>query len=144
MRATDDAGAATGEDDGPAVPASGDGVAAMHATDPADPAEATLVGDGSPVRLRPRSRARTTTAGGVDQEGVLDVSAKLADYREPTEAGIADDLNASQPAASEGQDRSGRSLRASNIGRRGHSGGAPSAGGQLRQRARMTLSGIRK
>ncbi len=52
------------------------------------------------------------------QEGrgaMLDGSAKLAAYREPTDAGIAEDLNASQPAASEGHDRSGRSLRASNI-----------------------------
>jgi predicted acylesterase/phospholipase RssA len=47
--------------------------------------------------------------------GALDVSAKLAAYRDPTDAGIADDLSASQPAASDGQDRSGRSLRASNI-----------------------------
>lgn len=46
--------------------------------------------------------------------GVLDVSAKLAAYREPTDAGTADDLRASQPAGSEGQLRSGRSLRASN------------------------------
>ena len=45
----------------------------------------------------------------------LDVSAKLAAYRDPTDAGIADDLSPSQPAASGGQDRSGRSLRASNI-----------------------------
>jgi predicted acylesterase/phospholipase RssA len=49
-----------------------------------------------------------------DDGGVLDVSAKLAAYREPTDAGMAADLSASQPAASEGQARSGRSLRASN------------------------------
>ena len=47
-------------------------------------------------------------------EGVLDVSAKLRAYKEPTDAGTAEDLRASQPAASEGQVRSGRSLRASN------------------------------
>jgi predicted acylesterase/phospholipase RssA len=49
-----------------------------------------------------------------DDGGVMDVSAKLAAYREPTDAGIAEDLRASQPAASDGQVRSGRSLRASN------------------------------
>jgi hypothetical protein len=49
-----------------------------------------------------------------DEDGVLDVSAKLAAYREPTDAGTAEDLRASQPAGSEGQARSGRSLRASN------------------------------
>ena len=55
-----------------------------------------------------------------DEGGVLDVSAKLAAYREaaaynePTDAGMAEDLRASQPAASDGQLRSGRSLRASN------------------------------
>ena len=55
-----------------------------------------------------------------DDGGVLDVSAKLAAYREaaaykePTDAGMADDLRASQAAASDGQLRSGRSLRASN------------------------------
>jgi hypothetical protein len=50
-----------------------------------------------------------------DRAVVLDVSARLADYREPTEAGIDEDLSASQPAASDGQERSGRSLRASKI-----------------------------
>ena len=49
-----------------------------------------------------------------DDGGVLDVSAKLAAYREPTDAGMAEDLRASHPAASDGQVRSGRSLRASN------------------------------
>ncbi len=45
----------------------------------------------------------------------LDMTAKLAAYRGSIAAGTADDLNASQPAASDGQLRSGRSLRASNI-----------------------------
>ena len=49
------------------------------------------------------------------ERGRLDVTARLADYREPNEAGIAEDLSASQPAESDGQDRSGRSLRASRI-----------------------------
>jgi predicted acylesterase/phospholipase RssA len=47
--------------------------------------------------------------------GRLDVRVKLAAYRDPTEAGIADDLSASQPGESQGHVRSGRSLRASNI-----------------------------
>ena len=47
--------------------------------------------------------------------GRLDVRVKLAAYRDPTEAGIADDLSPSQPGESEGHVRSGRSLRASNI-----------------------------
>jgi predicted acylesterase/phospholipase RssA len=47
--------------------------------------------------------------------GPLDVSAKLAAYRDPIATGTAEDLNASQPEASYGQLRSGRWLRASNI-----------------------------
>ena len=58
--------------------------------------------------------AAATTAG-EEPNRALDVSAKLAAYRDPIAAGTADDLNSSQPAASDGQLRSGRSLRASNI-----------------------------
>lgn len=56
-------------------------------------------------------------SGGENQRegGLLDVTARLADYREPNEAGTAEDLSASQPAESDGQERSGRSLRASRI-----------------------------
>ncbi len=50
-----------------------------------------------------------------EEGGRLDVRVKLAAYRDPTEAGIEDDLSASQPGESEGHVRSGRSLRASNI-----------------------------
>jgi predicted acylesterase/phospholipase RssA len=66
------------------------------------------------VQGRARARAKVA-ARGEDGAGRLDVNARLADYREPTDAGIAEDLSASQPAASDGQARSGRSLRASKI-----------------------------
>jgi len=81
--------------------------------------------EGSPKRRARKSVARGTgpvaapdaKAGAEEQRkaGILDVTARLADYREPNEAGIAEDLSASQPAESEGQERSGRSLRASRI-----------------------------
>jgi predicted acylesterase/phospholipase RssA len=65
------------------------------------------------------ARAETTPAGdrAAEEEPsrALDVSVKLTAYRGPMAAGTADDLNASQPPASDGQLRSGRSLRASNI-----------------------------
>ena len=61
------------------------------------------------------STSATTASADEEPNRALDVSAKLAAYRGPIAAGTADDLNSSQPAASEGQARSGRSLRASNI-----------------------------
>ena len=107
MRATDDIATAEDADVGP-----------MNSVDPIDPRVTTEPVDPIPAAIKARSagrdttvRARATTRG----DGVLDVSAKLAAYREPTEAGMAEDLSASQPAASDGHERSGRSLRASNI-----------------------------
>ncbi len=90
----------------------------MHAVEPVaeDDLPAAEGASGEPamvVEARvPRETRRLAKDG---SEAVLDVSAKLANYREPTDAGIAEDLSASQPAASDGQERSGRSLRASNI-----------------------------
>lgn len=77
------------------------------------------------VEGKPTVETKPTAAGRASAEGKaaadeepghpLDMRAKLAAYRGPIAAGTADDLNASQPAASDGQLRSGRSLRASNI-----------------------------
>lgn len=88
----------------------------------AEAVSAAGVDDGA-MKVEPQRGAKTRAAvdalltdrAADSAGGTLDVSAKLADYREPTDAGIAEDLSASQPAASKGHDRSGRSLRASNI-----------------------------
>ena len=103
-----------------------------------DAAPRSAVPRAAPVPLQARAHPDDASEGDLfppmhavddderDGGGALDVSAKLAayretadhrkpgDYKDPTEAGMADDLRASQPAASDGQARSGRSLRASN------------------------------
>jgi predicted acylesterase/phospholipase RssA len=71
--------------------------------------------DATSAQERTAAAPAPVAPGGEEPNRALDVSAKLAAYRDPIAAGTADDLNSSQPAASDGQLRSGRSLRASNI-----------------------------
>ena len=119
--------AGAGEDPGLLEPMSSLDAAAFGATGDADthlPADHVVPGEeypaanrkaaeaGSGGRHKPARRAARSEDG---EAGVLDFNARLADYREPSEAGTAEDLSASQPAASDGQDRSGRSLRVSRI-----------------------------